>query len=122
MNKFKNIAFSIGYMIITILVLTLIITILNYFGIIGKNIVAILKIIIPSLALFIGGFKTGKKSVKKGWLEGLILSVIFIFLLILFNYLGLGNKIELRNLLYYLIMIISCIFGSMLGINKKIEN
>ena len=33
--------------------------------------------------------------------------------------LGLGNKLELKNILYYLIIIISCMFGGMLGINKN---
>lgn len=122
MNKFKNISIAIGYMVITILILTFLTTLLNYFDLLGKNIVSILKIIIPMLALFIGGYNIGKKSLKKGWLEGLILSIIFIIILIIFNYLALDNKLELRNFLYYLIMMISCIFGSMLGINRKKEN
>lgn len=121
MNRLKNSMIAIGTMLISILIITFLVTILNYFGILSKNIVSIFKIIIPMVSLFIGGFAMGRKSYKKGWLEGILLSIIFIIILILFNTLGLGNKIELRNLLYYLIMIISCMFGSMLGINKKIE-
>ena len=64
----------------------------------------------------------GKKSSKKGWLEGLKLSLVFTVLLILFNILGLRNKIELKNILYYVIIIVSCIFGGMLGINKNSSN
>ncbi len=122
MNRLKNIAFSTLYMIITILVMTFIITIFNYFGLFSKNIVSIFKIIIPMLALFIGGFSIGKKSNKKGWLEGLILSIVFIIILLIFNFLAFNNTIEFKNLLYYFIMMVSCIFGSMLGINKNIEN
>lgn len=122
MNRLKNIAFSTLYMIITILVMTFIITIFNYFGLFSKNIVSIFKIIIPMLALFIGGFSIGKKSNKKGWLEGLLLSIVFIIILLIFNFLAFNNTIEFKNLLYYFIMMVSCIFGSMLGINKNIEN
>lgn len=122
MNRLKNIAFSTLYMTITILVMTFIITIFNYFGLFSKNIVSIFKIIIPMLALFIGGFSIGKKSNKKGWLEGLILSIVFIIILLIFNFLAFNNTIEFKNLLYYFIMMVSCIFGSMLGINKNIEN
>ncbi len=122
MNRLKNIAFSTLYMIITILVMTFIITIFNYFGLFSKNIVSIFKIIIPMLSLFIGGFSIGKKSNKKGWLEGLILSIVFIIILLIFNFLAFNNTIEFKNLLYYFIMMVSCIFGSMLGINKNIEN
>ena len=74
------------------------------------------------LSLFIGGFSIGKKSNKKGWLEGLILSIVFIIILLIFNFLAFNNTIEFKNLLYYFIMMVSCIFGSMLGINKNIEN
>ena len=58
-------------------------------------------------------------SNQKGWLEGLKLSLIIIVILMLFNYLGLGNKFAIKNLIYYLILMISAIFGSMVGINKK---
>ena len=51
------------------------------------------------------------------------LILIFTIILILFNLLGLGNKLELKNILYYLIIIISCMFGGMLGINNNnLEN
>lgn len=122
MIKFKNVAISTGYMLTVLLVLTFFMTLLNYFGIIGKGIVAAFKIIIPILALFIGGFKIGKNSLRNGWLDGLILSISFIIILMLFNTLGLGNEIELRNILYYVIMTISCIFGSIIGINKKVQD
>ena len=71
-----------------------------------------------NFSLFLGGFIIGKKSSKKGWLEGLKLSLIFTIILILFNLLGLGNKIEFKNIVYYIIIIASCMFGGMLGINK----
>lgn len=88
---------------------------------IGKKTVTILEIVSPILTLFIGGFLIGRVSKQKGWLEGLKLALIFIIFIILFNYLGLRNHLELKNLIYYLILTITCIFGSMIGISKKIE-
>ena len=123
MNYLKKTGISLLYIIGFILILTFLITLLNYFNIISKNVVSVFKIIIPIVSLFIGGFIIGKKSSKKGWLEGLKLSLIFLFIFILFNYLGLKNNIEFKNLLYYLIIITSTCFGSMLGINyNKEEN
>ena len=119
MNYLKNIGISMLYIIGFILVLTLLSTALNYFNIIGKNTITVLKIIIPIISLFIGGYYIGKKSNKKGWLEGLKLSLIFSVILIIFNYLGFDNSFEIKNILYYLIIIISCIFGSMIGISKN---
>lgn len=122
MKYAKDLGISLLWIIGGLLILTFLMTILNYWNIFSSGIVSILKIIIPIISLFIGGFIIGKKSSKKGWLEGFKLSLIFIILLILFTILGLGNKIEIKNILYYLIIIISCMFGGMLGINKTDQN
>jgi len=122
MNYLKNIGITTLYMLLIILLTTLFITSLNYFNVIGKNMLSIFKILIAVSTLFIGGFMMGKKSKQKGWLEGLKLGLIFIIILVLFNTLGLQNKIEFKNILYYMILIISSIFGGMIGINKSIKD
>ena len=119
MNYLKKVGISLLYIIGIILVTTFLITILNYFNIISGMALTISKILICIISLFVGGVVIGRRSSKKGWLEGLKLSLIFLVLLILFNYLGLGNTPQLKNLIYYLIIIVSCSFGSIIGINKK---
>ena len=119
MNYLKKVGISLLYIIGIIFALTMIITILNYFNIISGTLLTISKILICVISLFIGGFIIGKKSSKKGWLEGFKLSIIFLLLLLLFNYLGLGSLPELKNIIYYSIIIASCIFGSIIGINKN---
>ncbi len=119
MKYLKTSAKIVGIMITTLLIFTLLITFFNYFNMIGKKTITILEIIGPVLTLFIGGFLIGKESKQNGWLEGLKLALIFIILIILFNYLGLRNHIEIKNLIYYLILTITCMFGSMVGINKN---
>lgn len=122
MNYLKNISVALLYIIGIIIGTTMIITILNYFNIITGTTLTIVKILICVVSLFTGGIVIGRKSSKKGWLEGLKLSLIFLILLTIFNYLGLGSPLKLKNLLYYLIIIVSCVFGSIIGINKKIDN
>ena len=119
MKYFKDIAIITGIMLLFISIFTLIITTLNYFDLFGKGTTSIFKIIIVVVSYFIGGVLIGKKSNKKGWLEGLKFGLIFSILLFLFNILGLHTKIDLKLLFYYLILITSCIFGSMVGISKK---
>jgi putative membrane protein (TIGR04086 family) len=119
MKYAKNLGFSLLFIIGSLLILTLLLTLFNYFNLFSNGLVSTFKIIIPIISLFAGGFFIGKKSSKKGWLEGLKLSLIFTIILILFNLLGLENKLDLKNILYYLIIIISCMFGGMLGINKN---
>lgn len=119
MKYLKDIAIITGIMLLFILLFTLIITTLNYFDLFGKGSTSIFKIIIMILSYFIGGILIGKKSSKKGWLEGLKFGLIFSLVLFLFNILGLQTKIDLKLIFYDLILITSCIFGSMIGINKK---
>ena len=122
MNYLKKVGISLLYIIGIIIVATMLITILNYFNIITGTALTISKILISVISMFVGGFTIGRRSSKKGWLEGLKLSGIFLIILALFNYLGFDNAPELKNLVYYIIIIISCIFGSIIGINKKIDN
>jgi len=119
MKYFKNLGMSFAYIIGTLLILTFIITILSYFNFMRDKIVSIFKITIPIISLFIGGYYIGKKSIKKGFIEGLKLSLIFSIILIIFNFLAFDNSFKLKYLLFYLILIISSILGSMIGINRK---
>lgn len=122
MNYLKKLGISIIYILSVIFILTFIFTLLNYVGLLNNTIINIIKIIIPIISMFIGGFIIGRKIGKKGWLEGLKLSLIFLILLTLFNYLGLKSNISLKVIIYYLILIISTIFGSIIGVNKHKPN
>lgn len=119
MNFIKKGSISILYIILTMFILTFVLTLFSYFNIIGDKTVSIFKIVVPIISLFIGGFLIGKKSLKKGWLEGLKLSLIFLIILVIFQYLALDQTFDIKNILYYLILSVSSIFGSMIGISKR---
>lgn len=119
MKFIKNSLFSIIFIIISLIVLTFILTLFSYFNIFNDKTVSIFKIIIPIISLLIGGYYIGKNSNEKGWLEGLKLSIVFIILLIIFNLIFFKQGINIKNILYYIIMTISTIFGSMIGISMK---
>ena len=123
MNYLKKLGISFIYILSFIIGLTFIFTLLNYIGLLNNTTINIIKIIIPVLSMFIGGFVIGKRTGKKGWLEGLKLSLIFLVILTLFNYLGLKSNLSLKVGIYYLVLIISTMFGSIIGVNKyKPEN
>ena len=111
----KGLAISL----ISLSILTFIMTILNYVGFIKYNAVNLIQIFIIFCSIFIGSFYIGKNSIKKGWLEGIKFGIIFLFILIIFNYLGFNIKFQVKNLLYYLILITSSILGSIVGIGLK---
>ncbi|MGI6325228.1 MAG: TIGR04086 family membrane protein [Bacilli bacterium] len=112
----------IGYTIISILVITFILTLLNYYNIISNEVMNYLKFISIILSTFISGFKIGRRSTEKGWLAGLKLGLALIFILFLFTYLGLASTITIKNIIYYLIILLITTLGAMIGINKKETN
>ena len=122
MNYLKVLGKSFIYMISILFISIILVTILNYFNILGTKLVTMFKIIIALVSIFVGGFIVGKNSKEKGWLEGIKLGLIILFILIIINYLILKQTFEIRNLIYYLILVSSCIFGSMIGISKSIED
>lgn len=117
----KKVGWSLLYTIGTILILTLIVTIFNYFNLFSYKVVIVFKIIIPILAIFIGGFMMGRKSISKGWLEGIKYAIIFIIILSIMNYLILRTGFKIQDLIYYLILMLASDFGSVIGINYKKE-
>lgn len=78
-------------------------------------------IIISSILMFIIGIILGRKTNNKGYLKGLLFSSICMLILTIFSLLF-KFTLNINSLIYYIILIISTTFGSMLGINKKSKN
>ncbi len=113
----KNLSKGLLTTITVFIMLSLILTLLNYFNLLNHTVLTICKMIIPLLSIGIGGFISGKKMVKNGWISGLINGLIitlFIFILSLII-----KDFEFKNLIFFIIIIITSTFGSMLGINAK---
>lgn len=109
---------SILYIIISILIFNILLTIGNYYDIIGNNINIYLKLTTIIISLFIGGFYIGKNSSNKGYIEGIKIGLIIILIEFLLN-LSLIHKIKFNIIIYYIITLSSTTLGSILGINKK---
>ncbi|MCI6266293.1 MAG: TIGR04086 family membrane protein [Erysipelotrichaceae bacterium] len=113
----KKILNSLLTFFIILIVGTLFLTIFNYFSLLKPSIISILKLIIPIFAIFISSYRLGKQSEKKGYIEGLKLGslIIIIFLTLVL----LLDKFSLKSLIYYLILLLTSILSSMIGINRK---
>ncbi len=114
---FKNWILSLSYFFGIFFILTFLTTILNYFNLINNNVIKILKLIIPIISIFIASYKLGNNSKQKGYLEGIKIGItiisIFIIAIILLD------KISIKSLLYYIILLLTSILSSTLGINRK---
>lgn len=122
MDFLKRLGKSLLISMITLFVLTFIMTLLNYINLLKFNFVNIMEIIILFVTIFSGSFYMGKRATKKGWLEGIKFGCIFLIILILFNYLGFNIDFEIKNLVYYIILLASSVLGGMIGISFKVDN
>lgn len=118
MDYLKKIGFGLLYTVSIIIVLTFLVTLFNYIGVIKHGFLTILEIIIPCIGFFIGGFEIGKRSKQKGWLEGIKFSGILLIIIFILN-LIFKNSFEIKNILYYLILLTLSTTGSIIGINKN---
>lgn len=121
MTYIKKYGKRLLFTMISILLSLLAITLLYYFNIIGQNTNKVLKIIAILVNIFISSFILGKNTIKKGYLEGIKLALIIIPIFIITSLLT-SSKIEIRAILYYIIILITSILGSMIGINKRKES
>ena len=121
MINLKNYLKSISYPLITIMSINLITTLLYYFNIINLIASNIINLIALLISCFISGFLLGKISRSKGYIEGLKLGGIITLFLILINFL-IKTKFKYTIIFFYILILITCMTGSMLGINYKKTN
>lgn len=117
MKYLKKILKTLLLTTIFFITLSLLLTIFNYFNFINYQTLEIGKIIIPILTLGLSGLLMGKKATKNGWLEGFKISLIIVTLLIIIT--AIMGELAPKRLTFFIILIISSIFGSILGINTK---
>lgn len=109
----KSVAYSLGIMLIG----TIIITTFNYFNILTGTLLKIISLLIPIIGIFVGSYKIGKMSNKKGYIEGLKYGTIWSFLLLILNLIL--KSFTVSSLLYLVILILISMFAGVLGINRK---
>lgn len=117
MNFLIKYGLGVVYSIAGVVASLLIITLLYYFDIVGDQLFSFLKLFVILGSIFINSFILGKKASKKGYLEGVKFGSIIILLMLLPTIISANFKIRL--LIYYVIIIITAMLGSMIGISRK---
>ena len=112
MKYLKTILFTF----ILIIILSLITTILYYFNITSTSANNVLRIISIIIIFIFSGIYIGKNSSKKGWLEGLKIAGMLIFISLVIT-LAFKYSFNIKQIIYYLIMSVTVVLGSMIGIN-----
>ena len=111
--------YMIIYFICFFIITNLISSILYYFNITSSETNKIIKTIILIILFTTSSLYLGYKTNKKGYLEGLKISITFIIISLLTIIFIPSVKMSLSILLYYLFIIVLSLTGSMIGINIK---
>lgn len=109
---------SFLYLFISIISLTIVFTISNYFF---PKVTNIIKIFIPIISILIATIILGKNTKSKAYLEGIkftsLYIILSIILLLLFK-----NSITIKTIILYIIQLLTGIIGAMIGININNQN
>lgn len=112
-----NISKRFGYTLLGIVISLIFLTTFYYFDLIGDTFFSFLELITITINIFVNSFILGKKSNKNGYLEGAkfggLIVLLFFIITLLFS------KFHMNILIYYLIILVTAILGSMIGISKK---
>lgn len=117
MKKILKYLKCIGWIIVINSILSFILTLLHYFDVFSPNTIKTLKLLSVILSMLIGGIYIGRKSNKKGYLEGVKIGLVFIVLIFLFTLIS--KNFAFKSLIYYFIILISSTVGAMIGIQIK---
>ena len=115
MNMFYKYIKSLIIFLSSIVIIPMFLTIFYLFNLSTSRIIVI---ILGAILMLFVGFITGKNSNSKGYLNGLLISVISILILVIIS-LILKVKLNINSLIYYIVLVVSTTLGSMIGINKK---
>ena len=113
MNCLKSMVYTLGIILIS----TIIITIFNYFNLLSGIPLKVVRLLVPLIGIFIGSFKIGKVSSKKGYIEGIKYGSIWIILLLIINLIT--KNFTITSIIYYVLLLFISAFAGVLGINRK---
>lgn len=109
---------KVGIFIGILILFSAITSLLNLLGL-SKNISSVITFIFQLLLFLVLGFIHGKKTNKKGFLQGIKVASILILLMWLLSILLYKYNFKISNLVYYVILSLASITGAIIGKNKK---
>lgn len=110
---------TFGIILAIMITLFLISITLSYFNIINDTANDVIKLLSMLISSFSGGIYIGSQSQEKGYLEGIKISGILLIILITLSFLVFKDNLSIWKIIYYILILIVTITGSIIGINKK---
>ena len=119
MKRLINFGKIIGLFLAFLILIVLFSSILNYITNLSGNALNLLNIVLISIAIFILSYKEGKITTSKGYLCGIKIGTMLCSILLIISVLLFIKNIKFSTFIYYAILILIAVFGSIIGINKK---
>lgn len=113
MSYLKSMVYTLGIILIS----TVIITIFNYFNLLSGIPLKVVRLLVPLIGIFIGSFKIGKVSSRKGYIEGIKYGIIWVVLMLIINLIT--KNFTITSIIYYILLLLVSAFAGVLGINRK---
>ena len=117
LKKLINYAKFTCIFLIIELMITFLASLLNLLGV-NSGVTTIILLICNLIPFFLLNYFNAIKIGKKGYLEGIILGFIFLFLMFLIKLILFHNSFNISTMIYYIILVITSILGGMMGVNK----
>lgn len=119
METIKKYFISLGITLGLTIAFAFFVNILNYFDLLSMNTYKVIIVLTTAVSAAVGSYILGKKTDRKGYLEGIKFGIILILLMWIISFLAFDQSFSISSIIYYLIFIITSSIGSMFGINKK---
>ncbi|HAX73707.1 MAG TPA: TIGR04086 family membrane protein [Firmicutes bacterium] len=116
-NLGKAVLIGLAFIVSSILILGLIITMFAYFEWFSIGVIEKLVYMTFVLSLFLGTSISAKIVSEKGWLIGLMMGGLFVILTALFYTIGVDAGLTFKVLIRCLIALVICLTGGMVGVN-----
>lgn len=117
----RSMGFAILYGTISIFVMALlfsfIFSLLLRFTSLTEASVSYIILILSFICIFIGGIISGGKGKQKGWLVGGGTGLLYILIILLFQYLGHDSSFTTRDWIQSACYIVVCMMGGIIGVN-----
>jgi len=98
-------------------IFSLLFSLLLRFTSLTESSISYLILILSFISIFIGGLISGGKGKKQGWLLGGGTGLLYILIILAFQYLGFDQTFSSKEWIQSLCYILVCMMGGVLGVN-----
>jgi len=107
------------YAFIFMAICTIVLSFMLWLSDLGEHSLSSAAFIIHGVSVLAGGFVSGRHSLRKGWLNGSMVGLVYAIIIILVGFLGFDAGLHLQTFILTGICIAAAAVGGMLGVNTR---